>query len=116
MVSSASAHRIRSLLARGSLILAADLPARAGVPTPLLGGEVELDPRPFRLARLAGVPCLPVFLTLPGRRWTLTLGPPLAREDDRALEGFGRALARAASDAPLDLDGRVYWNRHRGAP
>jgi hypothetical protein len=125
VVSSAHTHRLRSLLRRGSLILAADLPAgpakRPAAPDAaafgarLLGGTVELDARPFRLARLAQLPCLPVFLTLPGRRWTLTIGRPLpanARDDRRAREAFARAFEKAAETAPWDLDGPVYWNRY----
>jgi hypothetical protein len=112
VASSAATHRLRSLLRRGSLILAADLPAREAFPASLLGATVQLDPRPFRLARLAGVPCVPVFLTLPGRRWTISLGERLPLDDRAALEAFARALGGAASRAPLDLDGPVYWNRY----
>ncbi|HEY4231183.1 MAG TPA: hypothetical protein VGO79_13520 [Thermoanaerobaculia bacterium] len=125
VVSSAHTHRLRGLLKRGSLILAADLPSKpakpsaaseaAAFPARLLGGTVDLDPRPFRLARLAGVPCLPVFLTLPRRRWTLTLGRPLPaneRDELHARDAFARAFESAAERAPWDLDGPVYWNRY----
>lgn len=111
VVSSEAAHRIRSLLRRGSLILAADLPGRVSFSRPLLGGVVELDPRPFRLARMAKVPCIPIFLTLPGRRWTVTVGQPLSGSDHAAQDAFAEAFARVASQAPLDLDGPVYWTR-----
>lgn len=111
VVSSAATHRIRGLLSRGSVIVAADLPARESFAASLLGGSVELDPRPLRLARLAGVPCRPVFLTLPGRRWSVALGEPLPAGERGAREAFARAFDRAASRAPLDLDGLVYWKR-----
>jgi lauroyl/myristoyl acyltransferase len=111
VVSSEAAHRIRSLLQRGSLIVAADLPGRRSFSAPLLGGVVDLDSRPFRLARMAGVPCVPIFLTLPGRRWTVTVGEPLPVSERAAQDGFAAAFARAAARAPLDLDGLVYWTR-----
>ena len=104
----ARAHRLRGALRKGSLILAADLPAALRVPAPLLGGRVFLDPRPFRLARAAGVPCRPAFLTLPRGRWTLTLGDPLPRDAEAALAAFARCFAAAARRSPLDLDGVVY--------
>ncbi len=122
VASSAHTHRLRGLLGRGSLILAADLPSRpaaashaAAFPARLLGGAVDLDPRPFRLARLAGVPCLPVFLTVPRRRWTLALGGALPAAERLAHEAFARAFGRAAESSPWDLDGPVYWNRYVAA-
>ncbi|HEY2798824.1 MAG TPA: hypothetical protein VGK26_13105 [Thermoanaerobaculia bacterium] len=123
VVSSAHTHRLRGLLKRGSLILAADLPRHSAKSSEserfeasLLGGAADLDPRPFRLARLARVPCLPVFLTLPRRRWTITLGRPLPADRNDAGEAahraFALAFAGAAARAPWDLDGPVYWNRY----
>jgi predicted LPLAT superfamily acyltransferase len=109
----ARVHRLRTALASGSLILAADLPAAQGVEVPLLGGRVRLDPRPFRLARAAGVPCRPAFLTLPAGRWTLTLGEPLPPGEGAAIEAYARCLDRVARRAPLDLDGLVYRNLSR---
>lgn len=101
-------HRLRDALRKGSLILAADLPVDAGVEVPLLGGRARLDPRPFRLARAAGVPCRPAFLTLAKGRWTLTLGPVLPRDEAAALPLYARLFAQAARRSPLDLDGVVY--------
>lgn len=111
VLSSAGAHRMRTALASGSLILAADLPARASFPGRVLGRDVPLDPRPFRLARLAGVRCRPAFLTLPGRRWTVAIGDPLPEDEARAQEAFACVLESVAKRAPVDLDGLVYWNR-----
>ena len=82
---------------------------------PFLGGQAFVDPRPFRLARAAGVPCRPAFLTLPRGRWTLTLGPVLPEDEEGAVAGFARALAKAASLSPLDLDGVVYLRLARVA-
>lgn len=103
-------HRLRTALRSGSLIAAADLPVRGGVDSPLLGGSVGLDPRPFRLARAAGAACRPAFLTLPEGRWTLTLGEPLPEDEDEAVREFAGVYRRVASAAPADLDGVVYLN------
>jgi hypothetical protein len=86
----------------------ADQPDGHGVEVPFLGGRLRLDPRPFRLARSAGVPCRPAFLTLPRGRWTLTLGDPLPGGEEGALEAFASSLAAVAARSPLDLDGPVY--------
>jgi len=107
-------HRLRSSLRRGSLILAADLPEPDdGVPVAVLGGRAFVDPRPFRLARAARVPCRPAFLTLPRGRWTLTLGAVLPADEAAAIDAFARCLAEAAARSPLDLDGPVYLGRTR---
>jgi hypothetical protein len=111
---SSAVHRLRSALRRGSLVLAADLPEPGeGVPVPFLGGRALVDPRPFRLARTARVPCRPAFLTLPRGRWTLTLGGVLPKEEAAAIETFARSLAEVAARSPLDLDGPVYLGRAR---
>ncbi len=101
-------HRLRSALKHGSLIVAADMPERESRPAVILGGQVALDPRPFRLGRAARVPCRAAFLTLPPEGWTLTISPPLPAGDDDALDAFGRIFAAVAARAPLDLDGMVY--------
>ena len=111
----ASAHRLRTALRSGSLIAAADLPARGGIEEALLGGLVRLDPRPFRLARTVGVACRPAFLTLPEGRWTLTLGDRLPRDEDEAAREFAGVYRRVASAAPVDLDAVVYLNLARAA-
>ena len=101
-------HRLRGALNRGSLVVAADLPLEDGIAAPLLGGWVRIDPRPFRLAHAARVPCRPAFATLPGGQWTLTLGSPLPVDASAAAEAFALALGNVAARAPLDLDGVVY--------
>jgi hypothetical protein len=107
-------HRLRKALARGSLIAAADLPEGPSRPAEILGGRVSLDPRPFRLARLARVECRAAFLTLPREGWTLTVSPPLPYAAEDALDAFARLFARVAARAPLDLDGPVYLALARG--
>ena len=104
----ARVHALRSALRRGSLIVTADQPDGRGVEAPFLGGRLRLDSRPFRLARGAGVPCRPAFLSLPGGRWTLSLGNPLPDGEEDALDAFARMLAAVAARSPLDLDGPVY--------
>ena len=101
-------QRLRTALRSGSVVAAADLPAKARIEVPFLGGRIAVDPRPMRLARVARVPCRPAFLTLPEDGWTLTLGPSLPWDEDRAVATFGGLLARVAARAPWDLDAVVY--------
>ncbi len=108
---SSSPHALRSALRRGSLIVSADLPEAEGAVFPCLEGTLRLDPRPFRLARLAGVACRPAFLTAPRGRLTITIGPALPAEEAEALSGFGRALENAAQETPFEIDGVTWWNR-----
>jgi len=105
---SSAVHRLRSALKRGSLVAAADLPPEGGMRVPLLGGPALVDPRPFRLARAARVPCRPAFATMAGGRWTLTLGPALPSDERSASEAYAAVLSGVASRAPLDIDGVVY--------
>lgn len=109
--SAAAPHALRSALARGSLIAAADVPAPRPVEAGLLGGRVRLDPRPFRLARLARVPCRSIFLTAPGGRLRVTLGANLPAAEEEAVRLFAEDLARAARDAPFELDGPTRWGQ-----
>jgi hypothetical protein len=104
-------HRLRSALRRGSLIMAADMPEEIGLEARCLGGTVRIDPRPFRLARIAGVPCRPLFLTCPDGRLTITAGPVLAPDEEPAAAGFADALDRITEESPLDIDGFTWWNR-----
>jgi hypothetical protein len=111
--SAAAPHALRSALRQGSLIATADTPARDGYETGLLGGTVRLDLRPFRLARLAGVPCRPAFLTAPRGRLTVTIGDPLPVREEAAVKEFGRAFAVVAAAAPFEIDGPTRWGQIR---
>lgn len=111
VLSSRQHHRLRSALRRGSLIVSADLPEREGVPFPCLGGQLRLDPRPFRLARVCEVPCRPVFLTAPGGRLTISIGSILPRQEDAALAEFASALDRICDESPFEIDALTWWNR-----
>ncbi len=104
-------HRMRSALRRGSLMVAADLPEEGGIDFPCLGGRLPLDPRPFRLARIVGVPCRAVFLTAPAARLTVTIGPVLPSDAEAALAAFARLLERTADASPFDVDALTWWNR-----
>jgi hypothetical protein len=108
---SSSPHGLRSALRRGSLIVTADLPSAGGNDFSCLGGVLRLDPRPFRLARLAGTPCRPIFLTAPEGVLTITIGPALLQDEAGALAGFASAFERAAEETPFDIDGVTWWNR-----
>ncbi len=109
--SASKPHGLRAALNHGSLMIAADLPEGEAAAFPCLGGTLGLDPRPFRLARLAGVPCRPLFLTAPRRRLTITVGDALPREGAAALAEFARALERVAGESPYEIDGPTWWNR-----
>jgi hypothetical protein len=114
-VPSSAVHRLRSALKRGSLVVAADLPEHGGFTARLLGGPLVVDPRPFRLARAAGVPCRAAFFTLPAGFWTLTLSAQLPREEPAACAAFAEAFDGAAACSPADLDGVVYANLALGS-
>ena len=101
VLSSAGPQRLRTALRSGSVILAADLPQGPAFPARLLGAEVLLDPRPFRLARMTGVPCRPIFLTLPGRRWRITIGDALPAEEPAAQVAFARALEGSRTEGSV---------------
>jgi hypothetical protein len=101
--------RLRSALSRGSLIAAADRPAAQSFPAILLGGRIHLDPRPLRLARIAGAPVRAIFLTAPGGRLTLTVGSRLdSSRPEEAMSAFAVEFAEAARASPADLDGFTY--------
>lgn len=104
-------HRIRSALREGSLVAAADAAAEEVFEARVLGGAIPLDPRPFRLARLAGVSCRPIFLTAPRSRLTVTLDEVLPEEIPEALRRFAEAFARVAEESPWDWDGATHWRR-----
>jgi hypothetical protein len=109
--SSSHPHRLRSALRRASLIVAADMPERAGIAFPCLGGSILLDARPFRLARLAGALCQPIFLTSPQGRLTISIGRILPSDEGAALAEFARALEDITEETPLLIDGVTWWNR-----
>lgn len=108
-------HRLRSALRRGSLVLAIDLIHRAGpapprttARIPFLGGALEIELGPLRLARLAGVPARPIFISAPEARLTITSGPALPPDDDAAVARFAEVLGRAAGRSPADFDGYTH--------
>jgi len=104
-------HRLRSALRLGSLLAAADMPEEEAVEFPCLGGRLRLDVRPFRLARIAGVPCRAIFLTAPRGRLTVAIGPVLPADERAAVAKFARALERVLDRAPYEIDAPTWWTR-----
>jgi len=100
---------LRTALRRGSLIVAADQPEGDASAFRCLGGWLPLDRRPFRLARLARVPCRPLFLFAFRGRLAISIGQALEGDPTVALEAFARSLERAAGDCPLLIDGPTWW-------
>ena len=105
-------HRLRSALKAGSLVAAIDrihAPApgtgAADRIVPFLGGLLTIDLSVLRLARIAGVPARPIFLTIPRERLTVTVGEPLPEDPGEAGTLFGRLADAVASDSPADFDG-----------
>jgi hypothetical protein len=111
VLSAASAHRLRAALRRGSLIAAVDVAAPGGRRVSLLGGAISVDARPIRLARIARVPCRPLFLTAPRGRLTVTAAAPVREDDPGAIEDFARAFDRVARESPHELDGVTHWEQ-----
>lgn len=110
--SSREPHRLRAALRRGSLLAAIDRIHRPppgaddrSARVPFLGGSLEIDLAPLRLARLAGVPARPIFITAPDTRLTITVGDPLSGDDEAAARAFGDLLDRVARASPADFDG-----------
>jgi hypothetical protein len=106
------AHRLKSALGRGSLIMAIDRihapsPGRPGpeVAIPFLGGRMILDLSALRLARLARVPARPLFVSAPGGRLTVSVGDPLAADPEVAARQFGERADAVARASPADFDG-----------
>lgn len=114
-------HRLRGALRRGSLVLAIDrihrsapAPPRSTARIPFLGGTLEIELGPLRLARVAGVPARPIFITAPRGRLTITVGDPLPADPDSAAARFADVLGRAAGRSPADFDG--YTHRFLNGP
>ena len=116
-------HRLRSALSRGALVTAVDRihapePGRGDRDriVPFLGGRLTLDLSALRLARIAGVPVRPIFLTLPAERLTVTVGEPLPAETEPAGERFGALADAVARASPADFDAYTHRFLLRDAP
>jgi len=119
--SSREPHRLRAALRRGSLLAAIDRVHRPppgakdhSARIPFLGGTLEIELGPLRLARLAGVRARPVFITAPEARLTITVGDALPADETEAAREFGVLLDRVARAAPADFDG--YTHRFAAGP
>jgi len=113
--SSREPHRLRAALRGGSLIAAIDRihrppPGADGRSerVPFLGGALEIELAPLRLARLAGVPARPAFVTALDARLTIAVGEPLPADDAAAARAFGALLDRVARAAPGNFDGYTH--------
>jgi len=111
-LSSREPHRLRAALSRGSLLAAIDRIHRPppgaddrSARVPFLGGSLEIELAPLRLARLAGVAARPVFITAPDARLTITVGERLPGDEAEAARAFGDLLDRTARASPGDFDG-----------
>jgi hypothetical protein len=114
-------HGLKAALARGSLISMIDRIFRGHAPKPepegrfwaasFLGGFLQIDAFPLRLAQLAGVPARPIFLTARAGRLTITAGDPLPEEPAEAMARFAELLREAGEASPHDFDGFTHrWN------
>ncbi len=108
-------HRLRSALRRGSLIIAIDRihpppPGAAddAVAVPFLGGMLDIELAPLRLARVAAVPARPIFISAPGGRLTIATGAPLPADPAAAAAQFAESLGRVAGRSPADFDGYTH--------
>ncbi len=116
----AEPHRLRTALRRGTLLAAIDRIHRPrardhSARIPFLGGTLEIELGPLRLARIAGVRARPVFITAPKERLTITVGDALPADEAEAARAFGVLLDRVARASPADFDG--YTHRFAaGAP
>ena len=119
--STGNPQRLRGALERGSLIAVIDRvffgddPARDEEgrfwSARFLGGFLQIDSRPLRLASLARVPARPIFLTAPAGRLTVALGDPLPAEPGAAMKEFAGRLRACADASPHDFDGFTHrWN------
>jgi len=119
--SSREPHRLRAALRRGSLLAAIDRIHRPppgardrSARVPFLGGTIEIELAPMRLARIAGVAARPIFITAPGARLKITVGEALPADEGEAARAFGVALDRVARASPADFDG--YTHRFAAEP
>lgn len=91
-------YRALERLRAGEFVVMALDPEHAfRLPVPCLGGTLQLARGPFALARIAGVPIVPVIPRWAGTHVELTVGEPLtAGSHDGSGDGHERALAESA--------------------
>jgi hypothetical protein len=79
------------------VVMALDPEQAFRLPAPCLGGTLQLARGPFALARIAGVPIVPVIPRWVGMHVELTVGEPFTAEaQDGSADGHERALAESA--------------------
>ena len=112
VLSSRQPHRLRSALRRGSLIVSADLPEQDGASFPCLGGQLRLDPRPFRLARLCARAVPSRLPDRAGRSPHDHDRPGAAATGGAPPWPHSRAPSkRVCDESPFAIDAFTWWNR-----
>ena len=70
------------------------LPGQSGQAVAMFGGHVRLPPGPFKLARSADAPVVPIFAAREDGRVTIHIRPPIAVDDvPAAVERYAAELA-----------------------
>jgi hypothetical protein len=78
----------------GFVAMVFDLPTASGPVAPFLGRRLELSRGPFALARLAGVPLVPIVARWRGGEIEVDLGAPLAADAGVAAGSGAEEMAR----------------------
>lgn len=105
-------HRALERLRAGEFVIMALDPEHAfRLPVPCLGRTLQLARGPFALARISGVPMVPVIPRWRGTEVELVVGEPFAGTGDdyeRSLaESAGRYLERYLLEHPEELSARI---------
>lgn len=76
-----------------------------GIEVSLLGHTTTLRRGAFALARMSGVPIVPIFARWTGARATITVGEPIGPSDDEAAmaQAMAQALERHMLDHPAEI-------------
>ena len=99
-----SVRAILRTLRTASVLTAVDLQVSVAVSPAALKGRLALTPKPFRLARIAGASCRPVFVRSGPTGLEIIVEEAIDVSDERrAAESFGSILARNIEESPFDM-------------